>query len=365
MTVLNVQITGQYLWSVGIEYCILLAQTPDIIQISPVQQNIQIGTPQNPTSTPYPTFPDTASAIAYYETTMAGTLLSQVNTTIGSTYYTSTNIETVDTSTEALFLNLQTELAAVSASIPTNVSQLTNDANYVTSTALAGALTSYPTTTAMNTALSSYATSASLTSGLSTKQNTITTGTTLQYLRGDLSLATLPTALPPNGTAGGDLTGTYPNPTLAASGVTAATYAYPSSVVVDAKGRVTAITAGSAPSTPSFSTTTRSFATAFQISSTRNAIVNYSVPVTSAATLLAGSQAGLTWKYADDVSMTTNVVTLPPAQFGASSGLVVTAVGTLGLSGVIPAGKYVMISQNTLAGTPTYSSTISAQEVLI
>lgn len=140
-------------------------------------------------------------------------------------------------------------------------------------------------------------------------------GTVSQYIRGDGSLATMPTA-------------------------TARTFNNP----------------------------TRSLNTSFQPSATQDAMVSYSVDIACSLSL-AGGQAGTVYlRYADDSAFTTNVTEV--CRFAASNtgtltiGLALNQVATGAVSGVIPAGKYVRLVTANDTGTPTFTYR-RAQEVLI
>lgn len=97
-----------------------------------------------------------------------------------------------------------------------------------------------------NTSVTAVNTSGIMTAGGFIKSG----GLSSQYLMADGSVSTL-TSLPPSGPAGGDLSGSYPNPVLAGSGVTAGVYGNSTSfpvVTVDAKGRVISASLQSLPS---------------------------------------------------------------------------------------------------------------------
>lgn len=116
----------------------------------------------------------------------------------------------------------------------------------------------------------------------------------------------------------------------------------------------------------SFSNSSRSLNTAFQISVTRDSAVSYGVDVSATLSLVTGQTGTVALQYADDSGFTTNVVTVNSAVNGNTGtlaiGLGLTQLTTVTVSGIIPAGKYVRLATANTTGTPTFTFR-SAQEV--
>lgn len=167
----------------------------------------------------------------------------------------------------------------------------------------------------IDTAMDGYdADISSLNTAVAGKLNT-PTGTTAQYIRGDSTLATLPVASP-----------------------------------------------------FSFSSPSRSLNTAFQPSTTRNAIVNYSVDIATSVSLSGGAVGTVFLEYADDSGFTTNVVEVCRFVNGNTGtlviGLTLNQTGTANVGGMIPLNKYVRVRTANTTGTPTFTYR-SGQEVLL
>lgn len=108
----------------------------------------------------------------------------------------------------------------------------------------------------------------------------------------------------------------------------------------------------------------RSLNSAFQASTTQDAIVSYTIDISVTSLLLAGTQGTLTLQYADDSGFTTNVKTVSGGTNSTGGVLNVTNVSTVSVNGVIPAGKYIKIVTANTIGTPTFTYR-SGQEVLL
>lgn len=229
---------------------------------------------------------------------------------------------------------------------PTNVSAFTNDSGYITSAAL-----------------SPYATTAALTSGLGGKFNN-PAGTTAQYIRGDGSLATyspgsgtITSITAGTGLSGGVITttGTISMPNVG----TAGTY---SGVTTDAQGRV------SAGTTRSQSGVSRSLNSGYQISTTRDALVSYSVQMTVTASIASGQDGDLFLEIASDSGFTTNLQTVAVAPCSQVYTLAVALQGVqkcpLNVSGYVPASYYARLRTANNTGSPAYLYRFG-QEVLL
>jgi len=158
------------------------------------------------------------------------------------------------------------------------------------------------------------------------------------------------------GLSGGVITtsGTISMPSVGAAG----TY---SGVSTDAQGRVTAGT------TRVQSSATRALNTIFQVSSTRDALVNYSVQCTITASIAGGQSCDVILEIATDAAFTTGVQTVGVIGTGQTYTLAIAIQGvqpqTAQLSGYVPAGYYARLRTVNVSGSPTYAYR-AGQEVL-
>lgn len=117
----------------------------------------------------------------------------------------------------------------------------------------------------------------------------------------------------------------------------------------------------------SFANPSRTLNSAYQISTTREALVSYGVDISCLLNLTVGQAGSVFLEYADDSGFTTNVVEVTRTTNSNTGALTLgstTQVSGTTLSGLIPIGKYVRLRTANTTGTPTFTFRRS-QEVLI
>lgn len=118
----------------------------------------------------------------------------------------------------------------------------------------------------------------------------------------------------------------------------------------------------------SFSTTSVTLGTAFQVATTSAADIRGSFRIANVLTLTGGAAGDIVMEQADNSGFTTNVVELGRCGNSNTGGLVVgltlnDAVGCQ-VSGIVEKGKYVRFRSITTTGTPTYT-VLGARQVLL
>lgn len=227
--------------------------------------------------------------------------------------------------------------------IPTLVSQLTNDAGYINSVPAQSfaSLTGKPTTLSGYGITDAYPLSGNP-SGFLTENQSIT-------LSGDV-----------------DGTGTTAiTTTLSNTGVSAGNYNF---VTVDLKGRVTAGTNETINDAPGRTLVTTTSSTGFQISATRNAEVSYEGTFQTTTTIGGPASITVFLETSNTNSTTPGDWTIIAQQTNSSTATLAIVINIVdvepwSLTRTIPAGKYVRIRYGSITGTASASINTQQQEV--
>lgn len=116
------------------------------------------------------------------------------------------------------------------------------------------------------------------------------------------------------------------------------------------------------------SAATRTLNTIFQVSSTRDSLVGYSVDIGCTLSLTGGQTGTVILEMATNVTFTTGVQEMARFVNGQTGtltiGLNITQTCTASLNGYVPFGNYVRIRTDNTVATPTFNFR-SGQEVLL
>ncbi len=112
----------------------------------------------------------------------------------------------------------------------------------------------------------------------------------------------------------------------------------------------------------------RSLNTAFQVSTTRDSLVSYSVQITITASIAGGQNGDVILEIADNSGMSTNLQTVAVAGTGQTYTLAVALQGvqpqTSVVAGYVPAGKFVRLRTVNNVGTPGFAYRFGQEALL-
>lgn len=218
----------------------------------------------------------------------------------------------------------------------------------------------------------------------------IPSGTVSQYVRGNGTLATFPTAVSSFTNDSGYLTVITSGQVTGALGFTPYNSTNPSNYINQAGARsaISLTTTGTSgvstynsstgvlnvpvytytPPASIQSSASRTLNSIFQVSTIRNALVIYSVQITVSASITGGQNGDVILEIASDSGFTTNVQTVAVSGLGQTYTLAIALAGvqpqTTVVSGFIPAGYYSRLRTVNNTGTPSFSYR-AGQEVLL